>query len=205
MYNITDVKPYVYQGIHKTSNKFYIGVRYGNVRIKKSVIEDFGIFYKTSCKEVKPYFHDFDWKILKVFDNKESALAYEDMLIKDSWNNPLLINKNRGGKKFHRPDNYVRGPKKQRKIFEDRSSYYKNKWKDPIYREQQLAKINKGRLDKNKTEHSSHIRSKKSDEWKAKHSIAMKKVSKNSKNICRVCRLSDRKEMTVQNFSRYPT
>jgi hypothetical protein len=32
----------------------------------------------------------------------------------------------------------------------------------------------------------------------------MKKVSRESKNIRRICRLSDRKEMTVQNFSCYP-
>lgn len=191
MYNITDILPYVYQGIHKTSKKFYIGVRYGNVRIKKPINEDFGKTYKTSCKTVKPIFNEFDWQIIKIFSTPEEALAFESALIDHYWGDPLLINKNRGGKKFKRPDNYIRGPKREKKIFQDRSTFYKEKWKDPEYRENQLEKINAGRT-------------KRSDEWKSNHSKIMKKSSQKSKNICRVCRLSDRKEMTVQNFSRYP-
>jgi len=192
MYSITDIKPYVYQGIHKTTKMFYIGVRYGNVRIKKTVLEDFGKTYKTSCKEVKPIFNEFVWHILKVFEDSDSALEYEDFLIRHHWNDPNLINKNRGGKKFRRPNNYIRGPKKEPKIISDRSSYYKKKWQDPIYREKQIASIRAGSNKGSRT-----------DDWKKEHSKIMKDASKKSKEICRVCRLSDRKEMTVQNFSRY--
>ena len=190
MYSIHDIKPYVYSGTHKTTKRFYIGVRYGNVRTKTSVFDDFGKKYRTSCKEVKPIFNEFDWTILKLFDNFESALEYEDSLINENWGNPLLINKNRGGKKFRRPDNYIRGPKRETKILGDRSSYYKKKWRDPEYRANQLSKINanRGKRDSN---------------WKQKHSQIMKDASRKSKSICRVCRLSDRKEMTVQNFYRY--
>jgi hypothetical protein len=192
MYSIAEILPYVYQGVHKTSKKFYIGVRYGNVRIKKPINEDFGKTYKTSCKAVKPIFDEFDWQIVKIFSNPEDALAFESALIDQHWRDPLLINKNRGGKKFKRPNNYIRGPKREKKILQDRSTFYKEKWKNPKYRKSQIEKINASRT-------------KRSKEWKTNHSKIMKKASQESKNVCRICRLSDRKEMTVQNFSRYPT
>ena len=191
MNSITDIKPYVYQGFHKVTKKFYIGVRYGNVRLKKPICEDLGKTYKTSSKIVKPEFDSFNWTIVKVFDTAEEALEFEDNLIRQHWNNPLLINKNRGGKKFKRPDNYVRGPSRVKKITGRRSDYYKEKWKDPKFRENQLKCIN-------------NSRTKRSDNWKQQHSKIMKTASKKSKQVYRICRLSDRKEMTVQNFSRYP-
>ena len=198
MYNITDIKPYVYLGIHKVTKKFYIGVRYGNVKIKKAINEDFGKIYKTSSKEVKPIFDEFEWTIIKIFATSDDALEYEDTLIRQHWGDPLLINKNRGGKKFKRPENYVRKLSKEKKITTTRSEYFTELWKNPDFKKSQLEK----RKNKKKNKYK-HFK-KRTKEWKSMHSKIMKEISQNSKNICRVCRLSDRKEMTVQNFSRYP-
>jgi hypothetical protein len=184
---IQPISSYVYQGIHKTTKEIYFGVRYGNVRTQLLPEEDLGKKYFTSCKNVKNRFREFDWKILAQFADKHAALAFEDELIRTNWNNPLLVNKNRGGKTFHRPDNYVQKPKS---VYpKNTSATAKRNWQDPIFREKMCASRRK-----------SHT----TEEFRKNHSRVMKQVSQDSKNLCRVCRLSDKKEMTVQNFSRYP-
>ena len=186
MFIIQPVSPYVYQGIHKETNEIYFGVRYGNVRLSRSPEEDFGITYFTSSRFVKPRFEEFEWTILAYFVDKEDALKFEEKLIRDNWDNPLLINKQAAGTKFRRPDDYVRGPKR---TSGNRSETCKRNWADPEYKSRMI--------EIRKKTHTT-------EEFRKNHSVAMKKVSKESKNIRRVCRLSDRKEMTVQNFFRYP-
>ena len=180
------ISPYVYCGIHRITNEIYYGVRYGNVRLRRSPEEDLGTKYFTSSKFVKNRFNEFDWFVVAQFINKEAALEFEEFLIKESWNNPLLVNKQCAGKNFRRPDNYIRGS--ARKVG-NRSESVKRNWKDPIFREKMI-----------KSRQQTHTTAK----FKEKHSRVMREVSQQSKDLCRVCRLSDRKEMTVQNFSRYP-
>lgn len=187
MFIIQPVSSYVYQGVHKTTKEIYFGVRYGNVRIQLLPEEDLGKKYFTSCKLVKNRFNEFFWTILAQFADKKDALAFEDKLIKINWNNPLLINKNRAGKNFHRPQNYVRRPKSL--YSKNRSATAKRNWQDPDFRKR-MCEL---RQQTHRTE-----------EFRKHHSEVMKKVSQKSKDVCRICRLSDRKEMTVQNFSRYP-
>lgn len=180
------ISPYVYYGIHRITNEIYYGVRYGNVRSRRRPEEDLGTKYFTSSKFVKNRFNEFNWFILAQFITKEDALEFEEFLIKKSWNNPLLVNKQCAGKSFRRPDNYVRGlPRK----VGNRSETVRRNWQDPTFREK-MTKIRR----------QSHA----TKEFRENHSKVMKEVSKKSKDVCRVCRLSDRKEMTVQNFSRYP-
>lgn len=181
---ITFYSPYVYKGVNKTTGEFYIGVRYAHCRYKRDPSDDLGVVYYTSSKIVKPIFAQFEWSIVAQFFTKEDALQFEESLISESWGNILLLNKNKGGTRFHRPDNYVKKPYRKK----DRSATVKALWETPEFREK-MSQRRKG-------SHST-------PEFKQAHSIAMKKVSKKSKDICRVCRLSDRKEMTVQNFSRY--
>jgi hypothetical protein len=200
---IKSYSPYVYLGINRTTSEFYIGARYSHCKHKRNSVDDLGVVYYTSSKKVKPLFDQFDWQILAIFVSKEDALAYEEMLINEHWHNPLLLNKNKGGKKFHRPSPEEYG----KKLYQPRpyikkestrrpgayskklrSNIFKKIWSDPDFKEKMVA---------------SRQRTHTTKEFREAHSIAMKKVSKQSKQICRVCRLSDRKEMTVQNFSRY--
>ena len=188
---IKSYSPYVYLGINRITNEFYIGARYSHSKNKRNSVDDLGVVYYTSSKKVKPLFAQFDWQILAVFISKEDALAYEEMLINEHWHNPLLLNKNKGGKKFHRPPPEEYGKKLyQPKTYskKDRSAKIKKLWSDPDFKKKMVA-----------SRQITHT----TKEFREAHSIAMKKVSKQSKQICRVCRLSDRKEMTVQNFSRY--
>ena len=184
MFNLTN--PYVYLGTHKITGKFYVGVRYSMRRKNASPEDDLGKTYFTNSKKVKPIFHEFDWQILAQFISKEDALAFEEQIITEHWKNPMLLNKNNGGKKFHRPDVYIRKPKKIVKL--GRSETMKELWKNSDFR--------KNQIDKRRKTHTTQ-------EFKEAHSISMKKVSQESKNICRVCRLSDKKEMTVQNYFKY--
>jgi len=183
--------PYVYLGINRTTDEFYIGARYSHSKHKRDSVDDLGVVYYTSSKKVKPIFAQFDWKILAVFVSKEDALAYEEMLINEHWHNPLLLNKNKGGKKFHRPSPEEYGKKSNQTTTyskKDRSNNIKKRWSDPNFKQKMIA-----------SRQITHT----TKEFREAHSIAMKKVSKQSKQVCRVCRLSDRKEMTVQNFFRY--
>ena len=188
MFIIDPISPYVYQGIHKITKEIYFGIRYGNIRLRLLPEEDLGKKYFTSCKTIKNRFQEFEWIVLAQFANKQDALSFEDELIRNYWNNPLLINKNRGGKKFHRPDPYVR--KSKSLLPKNISETSKRNWQNPEFRERMCAVRRK-----------SHT----TDQFRKNHSVSMKKVSQKSKDIRRVCRLSDQKEMTVQNFSRYPT
>ena len=84
------MKPYVYKCIHKETNEFYFGYRSQN---KVPSSEDLGIKYFTSSKYVRPRFSEFDFEIIKEFDSKVEAHAYEQELIRENWNNPLILNK----------------------------------------------------------------------------------------------------------------
>jgi hypothetical protein len=65
--------------------------------------------YKTSSKIVNPDFHDYTWTIVAEFFDPSHAYTFEQQLIYDNWNNPLLLNgryhlgedkqfRNKGGK-----------------------------------------------------------------------------------------------------------
>jgi alpha-galactosidase/6-phospho-beta-glucosidase family protein len=178
--------PYVYLGTHPVTGQFYIGVRYANQRKQLSPELDLGIVYFTTSKVVKPIFNQFKWEILAQFITKEDALEFEEYLISIHWKDPLLLNKNKGGKRFHRPDVYIRKPKDS--VKKGKSKAMQDLWQNEIFRNNQI--------EKRKQSHSSK-------EFRENHSKVMKAISQQSKNICRVCRLSDRKEMTIQNFFRY--
>lgn len=81
--------PYVYKCTHKETKEFYIGVRYGN---KHPAEFDLGKRYFTSSKIVKPRFNEFEYEILKEFEDSISAIEYEKNLIEENWYNPLILN-----------------------------------------------------------------------------------------------------------------
>lgn len=84
------ILPYVYLLTHKTSGEFYIGFRCSN---KSPSQEDLGVKYFTSSKNVKSRFKEFDIQILAEFFDRDSAYQYEQQLIKDNFNNPLILNR----------------------------------------------------------------------------------------------------------------
>jgi len=93
IYTSTRAMPYVYMCINKYSGQFYIGYRVKNVRLNEPSHIDFPK-YKTSSKIVKTKFDNFTWVILAEFYDYDSAYDFEQALINEHWNDPLLMNSN---------------------------------------------------------------------------------------------------------------
>lgn len=91
------MKPYVYKITHP-SGYFYIGARWANI---VNYTDDFGIVYFTSTKNplVVSDFQLFDRHFLEC-ETPEKARALEKDMIKQEWDNPLLLNRNIPGEKF---------------------------------------------------------------------------------------------------------
>jgi hypothetical protein len=131
--------PYVYIATHKTSKKFYIGMRSANQVIAEL---DLGIHYFTSSKTVQTHFQDYDFKIIAYFVDHKSAFIFENQIIECEWGNPLLINKhfqktysNFSMAGFKRPDviDYNKETKSKPKEFRE---YECTCCRDTFYREE---------------------------------------------------------------------
>lgn len=90
IYTSTKAMPYVYRCEHKETKEIYYGSRYAN---KTPSSEDFPK-YRTSSKKVKPKFEEFDWVIVAEFFKSDDAYDFEQQLIHEEWDNPLLLNGN---------------------------------------------------------------------------------------------------------------
>jgi len=90
IYTSEQVRPYVYMGIHKITGEIYIGYREAN-KLPSHI--DLGQ-YRTSSKIVNPTFIDYDWLIVAEFNEGSDAYDFEQQLIFENWDNPLLLNKN---------------------------------------------------------------------------------------------------------------
>ena len=90
MFESTKIMPYVYIMTHKTTGQFYIGFRCAN---KVPSTQDLGSLYHTSSKFVKNNFPDFECLILAEFFDKDCAYEFEQKLIKENFDNPLILNK----------------------------------------------------------------------------------------------------------------
>lgn len=85
------IKPYVYELKHKITGHFYYGVRMAN-KVHSSL--DLGIKYKSSSKTIKAMgFENFLYKVINEFETKEEAYLYEQKLIKNEWENDLILNR----------------------------------------------------------------------------------------------------------------
>ena len=108
------IRPYCYVVTRLSDNKKYFGVRWANVKKRRTPINDFGKYYFSSQKEIKSQFKKdpkkFKFKLEATFSSIEEAREYEanknKKLIKDpNWLNlqafPAIINEtnpNQGNK-----------------------------------------------------------------------------------------------------------
>jgi hypothetical protein len=91
IYSSDKAVPYVYICTHKETNQFYIGYREKNVKLNRPSHLDLPE-YKTSSTTVNPDFHDYTWTIVAEFFDPSHAYTFEQQLIFDNWENPLLLN-----------------------------------------------------------------------------------------------------------------
>ena len=87
---LNNILPYVYKLTHKETGQFYIGYRCANkVRSELDILR-----YKSSSKYVKELgFENFNIEIIAEFFNAEDAYEFEQNLIKESFDNNLILNK----------------------------------------------------------------------------------------------------------------
>jgi hypothetical protein len=90
MFESSKVLPYVYRLTHRTTGQFYIGFRCAN---KLPSSRDLGKIYFTSSKFVKSNFLEFDLFIIAEFFDKDSAYEFEQKIIKENFDHPLILNK----------------------------------------------------------------------------------------------------------------
>ena len=130
-YKSTKAKPYVYLCTNLKTGHFYIGYREANVSQNRTSDIDFPL-YKSSSKSVKDHFEDFEWIIVAEFETGKDAYSFEQQLIHEHWNDPLLLNEHccHNEQQFRRsapPWNkgrkglYIRTEKTKQKIKEKRA------------------------------------------------------------------------------------
>ena len=84
--------PYVYMCVHKTTGQFYIGYREKNVYLNRTSDTDLPL-YRTSSKYINPVFEEYNWHIVAEFVDGASAYDFEQVLIQEYWDHPLLLNR----------------------------------------------------------------------------------------------------------------
>lgn len=101
-------RPYVYRATCKITSRFYIGMRSANT---VTATEDIGVIYFTSCSTIKADPYSYTYEVIAEFDTIEEAFTYENTVIKNEWNNDLILNKHYQNnmstfsmKGFKRPD-----------------------------------------------------------------------------------------------------
>ena len=91
IYSSDKAVPYVYICTHKDTNQFYVGYREVNVRLNVPSHLDLPE-YKTSSKIINPDWENYTWFILAEFFDPSHAYSFEQQLIYDNWDNPLMLN-----------------------------------------------------------------------------------------------------------------
>ena len=82
--------PYVYKGIHPTTGEFYIGSRTAkNIQCSHLDLRT----YKTSSKDLRARFDEFEWVVVAEFFSGDAAYDFEQELIYHTWEEPGSLNK----------------------------------------------------------------------------------------------------------------
>lgn len=89
IYPSIKVMPYVYRLDNPVTGEFYIGYREANIIPSNDDLPK----YRTSQPYTNTNFDFFIWSIIAEFFDGDSAYDFEQLLIYENWNNPLLLNK----------------------------------------------------------------------------------------------------------------
>jgi len=89
IYKSKKVLPYVYLATNRITGEFYIGYREAN---KVPSTEDIGITYFSSSKKVKPFYDQFEYKVIAEFFTGEDAFLFEQEYIQEHIRHSLCLN-----------------------------------------------------------------------------------------------------------------
>lgn len=87
------ILPYVYKLVHKETGRYYFGYRSKNVSLGIQSVDDLGIKYFSSSKAIRKSFSEYNYEVLAEFFEAEFAYDCEQELIREHWDDPLLLNK----------------------------------------------------------------------------------------------------------------
>lgn len=223
---IRGILPYVYKCTRKVSGQFYIGYRERNVKLGRVPEIDLPI-YKTSSKKIKSNFDEYDWEIIALMFDAESAYEFEQQLIREFWNDPLCLNENIGGKKRRDNSGRVVVRDKSGNIFQvskndpkyisgEYEFYAKNIKRSDSFKEAQ-SKANHGKVNMRNSDGlvirvsvddlripsgeltPMNTGSKRTRETRHKQS----KSANSNPKLKLVCRLFDKMEMDIANYTRW--
>ena len=141
------IKPYVYWIKNNITGIKYFGVRWQNVQLNKSPIQDFGKVYFTSGKLKKDFKENpdnFKTKLIATFDTNEEARDYEVKEIKK-------IIKNRRYANIASYPQFIHTPEIRRKMSEARKG---KKHSEETIRK--ISEANKGNVPWNKGKKHKH-------------------------------------------------
>jgi hypothetical protein len=83
---------YVYRLTHKISKQYYIGYRYASIKLKIHPEDDLGATYFTSAEYIGIHnFNEYDTAIIFKTVDPDEAYDYENKLILENWEDPLLL------------------------------------------------------------------------------------------------------------------
>lgn len=82
--------PYVYKLTHKTTSQFYIGYREANT---EPASEDLPKYQSSSTYVKELGFENFHYDIIAEFAYAQEAYDYENILIQESFDDPLCLNR----------------------------------------------------------------------------------------------------------------
>jgi len=93
--NFNEVRPYTYWIQDLETGIKYVGLRYKNIRLNRTPLNDFGIYYFTSGelkKDFKDNPNNFRTKLLFTYDSIEEAIAHELKLTSKAKDNKRYAN-----------------------------------------------------------------------------------------------------------------
>lgn len=148
------MKAYTYLLRFKPTNKFYYGVRFKNIKLKRNPEDDLMIHYTTSSENInnliKEYGVDaFEWAVRKTFDTAEQAIAWETRVLRRSKvleRQDIWLNANIAGYKIAT----VEGRKKIKETHAGKAKTEEHK--------QKISKAQKGKPKKSKAYQSQEYR-----------------------------------------------
>lgn len=95
---LNTIPAYVYKIRHIQTGKYYFGFRKAHIKSNRTPEQDFLIYYYSSSKLVESMIKEqgidqFDCSIIYQDINADEAFWYEQDLIKQHWNDSLMLNK----------------------------------------------------------------------------------------------------------------
>ena len=187
--DLKSIRPYFYILTRLSDGVNYHGVRWANVKKKLAPLQDLGISYfsshKVLSKEFKNNKDNFQFKVTKIFSNKEEAIIFEKNI-----NKKLIYNKNWANKQaFPAINNKIPPMLGKKHTEETKKKFRKRKQTDETKRKISILKKNMSNETKKKIglaalgrKQSVKTKKKISEAMKGKKNTLGKAMSKDHKN-----------------------